>query len=314
MKSDLTEIEVKEFKNLLEYFQKFTTGGINSTEEKFLLQMLDHTIRFYTYLVYEGVFDRIERITINKSILGSNKRIKNISFLRYPPVNVVKKYGRCNLPNQSIFYGTFAWLIAMNEMRPNYGDLITKTIWVNKNKIPLKYFPIFLNQPDGNFINTRTMKYTDDFFNQVEKIFSKNARDQVIGLAQFISDSYAKRVETKNDRDYLFSAYFSNKILYDFEKGQIDAILYPSVKERLSFENIAIKPSAFDKVYELSEVHESVVVQSPSHGDIGYFMEGIAECKSFNYSTGEILWQNATPRYNPSEFENKKRLYYLDLD
>ena len=276
--------------------------------------MLDHSIRFYTYLVYEGVFDRIERITINKSILGSNKRIKNISLLKYPPAHVVKKYGRCNLPNQSVFYGTFAWMIAINEMKPSYGDLITKTIWVNKNNIPLKYFPIFLNQPEGNFINLSTMNYTDAFFNQTEKMFPENARQQVIALAQFISNSFAKRVETKNDRDYLFSAYFSNKILYDFENGQIDAILYPSVKERLSFENIAIKPNAFDNAFKLSEVRESIIVQVPSHRDLGYFMEGIAECKSFNYSTGEILWENATPRYNPTEFENKKKLFHLDLD
>lgn len=314
MKSNITEKEVKEFKNLLDYFQKFTTGGINSTEEKFLLQMLDHSIRFYTYLVYEGVFDRIERVTINKKIFGSNKRIKNISLLKYPPAHVVKKYGRCNLPNQSVFYGTFAWMIAINEMRPDYGDLITKTIWLNKNNILLKYFPIFLNQPDGNFINPRTMKYADDFINQIARMFHENARDHVLGLSQFISDSFAKRVDTQNDRDYLFSAYFSNKILYDFERGQIDAILYPSVKEKLSFENIAIKPSAFDKVYELSEVRESIVVQVPSQRDKGYFMEVIAECKSFDYSTGEILWGNATARYNPNEFESKKRLFKLDLD
>jgi hypothetical protein len=314
MKSDITEKEVKEFKNLLDYFQKFTTGGINSTEEKFLLQMLDHSIRFYTYLVYEGVFDRIERVTINKRIFGSNKRIKNISFLKYPPAHVVKKYGRCNLPYQSVFYGTFAWMIAINEMRPDYGDLITKTIWVNKKNIPLKYFPIFLNQPDGNFINPRTMKYADDFLNHVAMMFQENARELVLGLSQFISDSFAKRVETENHRDYLFSAYFSNKILNNFERGQIDALLYPSVKERLSFENIAIKPSAFDKVYELSEVRESIVVQVPNHRVKGYFMEVIGECKSFDYSTGDLLWENATTRFNPSEFENKKRMFNLDLD
>ncbi len=58
-------------------------------------------------------------------------------------------------------------------------------------------------------------------------------------------------------------------------------------------------------IYLSSSICNYHLQQVPSQRDLGYFMEGIAECKSFNYSTGEILCENATPRYNPTEFENK---------
>lgn len=311
---DISDNAVKEFKNLLDSFSKFTTGGINSTEEKYLIQMLDRTIKFYFYLADELIFDRIERITINKRIHGSNKRISTIAHLKYPPKEIVTKYGRCNLPKQSVFYGTFSMMTALNEMKPEYGDLITRSFWVNKAESPLRVCPIFLNQPKGDIINPQTWEYENEYRKKVQETFPNNSADFVIELSQFISDAFARRIDSGNDRDYLFSAYFSDKILNEFEEGRIDAIFYPSVQEKLSFENIAIKPEVFDKFYELEEIRESVVVTVPNRHVRGYMMEGLFDCKKFNHETGNIIWEEAEKRYNPEDFERKKREFRLDLE
>lgn len=275
--------------------------------------MLNYSIRFYFYLIYDGIFDTIDRITINRSILGSNKRIKSISQLKYPPSHLVKKYGRCNLPAQSVFYGTFGFMTALDEMKPKHGDLVTRTIWKNKTDKPIKYCPIFMNQPEGNFINPRTVEYSNDFFKELEKIFPENAASVVVDLVQFISDSFARRVNPSNHRDYIFSAFFSNKILHEFEHGNIDAIYYPSVQQRLSFENIAIKPTVFDENYELAEIREGIVLTSPNSDFKGYMMQGIAECKSFDHNSGNIDWENAAPRCGRDELEQFSREFQLDL-
>lgn len=313
MKKDIDEKTLKEFQNILSYFRKFTTGGINRTEEKFILQMLDRTIKFYFYLTDEIIVEKIERITINKRIHGSNKRIWSINQLKYPPVDIVTKYGRCNLPKQSVFYGTFAWMTALSEMKPAYGDLITRTFWRNKSKSSIRICPIFLNQSEGDFINPRTLDYANKYYEKVYKLFPDHAAEFAIDLFQFISDCFARRIDSGNDRDYIFSAYFSDKILNEFNDGKIDAIYYPSVQEKLSFENLAIKPEVFDRIFELEEVREGLIVTVPNIRFKGYFSEGLYECKRFNFSSNDVLWDQADNRYNPETIEKNIKEFRLDF-
>jgi hypothetical protein len=252
--------------------------------------MLEHAIPFFSNLVLTGTFPELKRITINRNVVGANKRIRDICYLKYPPANKVTKYGRCNLPGQSVFYGTFISMTALFEMRPRIGDLITESTWRLKGDQPLIYCPIFKNQPiRKDVINPRTFNLNQLYIEKLNE-YPINIRRQIDSLVQFVTDSFTKQVHTSNHLNYIFSAYFSNKILNVFENGSIEAIYYPSVKEKLSFENIAIKTDVFDRKYELIEVKDSVVDMDPFRGG-GYFMYGLDECKSFDYAAGKILWE-----------------------
>lgn len=123
----MTNQEINNFNSLLNTFNKYSKCGINENIEKWILNTLDNSLPFFGHLTNTYQVDSLDRITINNRILGSNKRIKEIKFLKYPLKNMVVKYGRCNFPNQSIFYGTTMILTALNEMKPKVGDLITKT-------------------------------------------------------------------------------------------------------------------------------------------------------------------------------------------
>lgn len=312
---DITDQEVKEFQNLLSYFKQFSNGGITGVIEKWLLDMLDETIKFHSYLTLHQVFPEIERMTINRHVVGKNKRIKDINYLKYPPADKVTKYGRCNLPLQSVFYGSFNIMVTMNEMRPEVGDLITRTKWRVRSDEPIKYCPIFMNQPhEENIMNDRTWAFKKQFEQLVEREFPKNTRQLVLDLNQFVADCFSKWITTDNHRDYLFSAYFSDLILNKIEDGSIDAIYYPSVKEDLSFENIAIKPTVFDRKYSLVKVDEDIVVGTPEKTSYGYSLEGISDCTSFDYTTGKILWdigEYTQPDFKIQEYKDK---YGIDIE
>lgn len=311
---DIPKEQVENFREILSNFEKYSNGGINEVVEDWLLKMLDLSIKFHSYLTVNEVFPEIERITINRQVVSENKRINEIKYLKYPPANKVKKYGRCNKPNQSVFYGTFNFMVAMNEMRPKVGDLITRSKWIDRSNEPLKFCPIFKNQPEEkDLMNERTWILNKQFEKIVKEEYPPNMQQLVFDLNQFVADSFSKRVITGNHRDYLFSAYFSDLILNKIESGSIDAIYYPSVKEGLSFENLAIKPAVFDDRYSLSEVEESVVVGTPTKEANGYSLEGISSCKCFDYTSDKILWSKGEITQPESKIDEYKNKYDIEL-
>jgi hypothetical protein len=309
---DVTKQEVIQFKNLLNYYKLLADGGINGVIEKWLIQSLDYSVNFFANLTNTRTFEEIKRVTINRNILGSNKRIKDIEFLKYPPAEKVTKYGRCNLPGSSVFYGTFSMLHALKELKPRVGDLITISTWYTDKE--LIYRPIFRNQPTNDLHNPRTYEYNNTFEKLVREQFEPNMREIVVDLTQFVADAFTKDVNPDNHRDYLFSSYFSNKILYEFEGGIIDAIYYPSVQDRLNFENIAIKPTAFEARYTLQEVKDSIVIVDPSRGKQSYMLDGIGNCRDFDLERGIINWDNSRFRQPEHKLFEYKLNFGLELD
>ncbi len=311
---DISKEELDKFKHLLDYFKRLSEDGVTPLIEKQLLAMLDFSLPFFSNLVMRDRFPEIHRLTVNRRVVGSNKRIRDISQLKYPPVDKVNRYGRCNLPSQSVLYASFGSMITLSEVKPRIGDLITKTIWRAKDDATLIYSPIFKNQPThADTINLRTYEINQIYEEKVRE-YSVNAKAQLDALLQFVTDAFTKSIHPEANLDYVFSAYFSNKIFNEFEKGKIEAIYYPSVQSKLSFENIAIKPDVFDSKYELAEVKESLVVVDPSTGRGGYFMEATSDCKSFDFASGKVLWNGSILRMPKARFELRKNEFDLDID
>ncbi len=307
----MTDKEINEFNYLLNTFNDIAERGINDISEKWVLSMLEYSLPLIAHMVVHFKFETLERVTINNRVIEKNKRIKNIKFLKYPPAENVTKYGRCNLPKQSVFYGSTMFMTAMNEMQPRVGDLITKSIWKLKEEHTLKLCPIFYRQPTNGTHNPNSYRLEKDFLKLVKNNFLENLQEVVINLSKFIAYHFSKFVHHKKNKDYIFSAYFANEILNEFDNGSIEGIMYPSIKSHLSFENIAIKTDIFDKYYELSEVYESVVIKDPSDGGKGYGMSGINDCKKFDFKNDIILWNN-----NIHQPKNRMDFYkkHFDLD
>ena len=310
---EITKDEVENFRKLLDYFRQLSEDGVTPLIEKQLLLMLDNSIPFFSHLIITDVFPEIYRLTINKRVVDSNKRIREIKHLKYPPADKVSKYGRCNFPKQSVLYASLLNMTAMNETQPRIGDLITESVWRVKENQLLKYCPIFKNQPkEDNVINPRTFEI-NQVYNKKVREYPDYIREQIDALVQFVADAFTKRVHPNADLDYIFSAYFSNKIFTDFENGTIEAICYPSVKDGLSFENLAIKSNVFDDKYELVEVKDSVCVMDTSNGKGSYFFKGLSDCKSFDYTSGKILWDPKKLYQPPEHMFDLKMRYNVDI-
>jgi hypothetical protein len=303
MMQDATEQQVKQLDASLDFFRRHSESGIDSAlVEKQLLWMLNDMFPVLPCMPikFRPPLNTIYRMTINKNVVGGHKRIGHVKYLQYPPIEKVLDYGRCNLKHESVFYGTFDHLTLFNEVRPKDGNLVTTSTWKAIEGESLLTCPIFKNQPSNGTFNPRTFRLNDLFEQHMEK-HPPNIRLGTNKLFQFITDEFSKLVSSEN-RNYLFSAVYSNRVFNQLYDGTIEAIQYPSVQQKLSFDNIAIKAKVFNTKYEISEVSDGIVN--------GRFIEKLSTCNKFD--NGKILWGT---EYNIAQmqFENYQKMLNIDL-
>lgn len=275
--------------NSLRHF--LNKGSISETSSKWLHENLDKVIPFFSSPIFDMRFPELQRITINKNLFGGdNKRIDEAKFLKYPPADKVSKHGRANLIGQSVFYSTSNPITAMKEMKPEVGDLISTSIWKQKEDgYYLKISPIFkITSLNGHVHNEMSLKFKMAYENALKQ-HEKDTADQIDELLQFVADCFAKNVDYGNNYDYTLSAFYADKILNKFQGGSIDALVYPSVADKLDFSNVAIKPDILEKHFDLYQVDEGVVVGLPHGPGGGFSIEGTGWSRTF--TDGKIVWK-----------------------
>jgi hypothetical protein len=279
------EVLIMELKPLFQFLLK---NSITENQVDQIQKKLD-SISFFTSLILKSKVSGFQRVTINKRLFnGKNIRIEDISFLRNPPERIVSRYGRANLPKQSVLYATFDPLTALSEMRPEVGDLVTTSTWKLKMDYDLCYSPVFKNSTrDGIIHNEMALRSSMQYRNVLRKYDEEMAK-QIDVLVKFMADCFAKDVDPSSHLDYFMSAYFANKIFYHFENGEVDAILYPSVRQSLTLTNIALKPEVFEQNYQIDLVEEGIVTGVPAQIG-GWTFKGTGYCKKFDGT--KILWK-----------------------
>lgn len=99
-----------------------------------------------------------------------------------------------------------------------------------------------------------------------------------------VASCFSKAIEKAKDINYVLSAFYANKILHEMHDGEIDAIIYPSLKDTTRVDNIAIKPIIFNKLYKLSEVRISSFFKK----------KGVISLKELkkteNFEDNNIIW------------------------
>ena len=283
---------LQQCKAVLNSFRPFLNkGSISEATSKWLHETLDKAIPFFSSPIFEMRFPELQRITINKNLFGGdNKRIDETKFLKYPPADKVSKHGRANLIGQSVFYSTSNPITAMKEMKPNVGDLISTSIWRQKeDDYFLKISPIFkITSLNGVVHNELSLKFKLAYENSLQH-HEKETAEQIDELLQFVADCFAKDVDYGNNYEYTLSAFYADKILNKFQDGTIDALVYPSVADQLDYSNVAIKPDILEKHFELYQVDEGNVVGLPNAPGGGFTIEGSGWSRTFD--NGKIIWR-----------------------
>lgn len=242
------------------------------------------------------------RLVVNEWVSGKNESLTNVSFLKYPSLEIVKKtnkYNRANTPNTTIFYSAENIDTTLKEIRPPLGKLVTVGVWapVNVNK-KLISFPIS-NSETAMSINEGVKKATKAFDEQ-EKYNSPLFMNFMRFYLKILGREFAKR--TSHHYEFLISALFSEKVFSlhnelndDF---RFDCIIFPSVGNDYICDNLGILPNVIDNGFKLIEALEFEVEEA--YYDTIYSLrhpEEISLAKIRNFrrtgkieANGEIRW------------------------
>jgi len=263
-------------------------NSIKEVHIEWLKKYLEN-VTFLTSLIYKQKIEGFKRITINRNILGKNSRITEVRHLKYPPKECVNRFGRANNIQESVLYATFDPITALSEMRPNIGDLITISTWRLKTSYDLTVTPIFKNSTKNGVIHSSiSLQAGIQYWNAIKQ-YDVQQKKQFDLILQFVADCFSKEIEEGNHFDYFLSSHYANRLFWELQDGEIDAILYPSVRQSLTLTNIAMKPTVFDENYEVELVEESTITQIPSKTAPGWSMNGIGYATTIE--NGNIVWK-----------------------
>jgi len=231
---------------------------------------------------FDKVIPYFERLTINKRLPNNNNEtIKELKHLKNPPSECVNKYGRANLKQQSVLYATFILPTAILEMKPLDGDLVTISRWKLKiDNTPLMVCPII------DYDNCKDYQLKNEF-SKALKMYPEELQEIIIMDNKLLACFFSRFVDREKNVNYIFSAYFADKILNNHYDGKIDAIIYPSVQDPINSDNIALKPQVFNDKYEVFEISESIV---RSNGYDSLFLERIKTTTTVDLN-GMIQWK-----------------------
>lgn len=263
--------------------------SIKENDLKIIQPKLDALFHILPLPKYYCIPARLERLTINERLpSSSNNRFDDIRYLKYPPPDCIKKYGRCNVINQSILYGAFHFSTALNEMKPEIGKGITHSKWSPKEELPLKMFPVFFITRIGSEPNNALSLDIKMLHQNFVSNFSEKDRKGFDSSMEFLAKCFAKEVAKDNYLDYFMSAYISKKI-FDLEKIKFDGIIYPSVQTKLGFSNMALRPDVFDNLFKLNEVRYGKNSIEPGGSGINQIT---SRTTNFDLDKDLIIWDD----------------------
>ncbi len=193
---------------------------------------------------------------------SENERYFNKDRISFNPNP--SNYGRANLPNKPIFYGSITtekelgkrllnendefqntvhgYLLNVLECSEILGSLekygkefFTIGIWEVKEDIEVL---VIHDENDRNNLSKEMKIACKNFFNQL----SEDRKGLFSSLNSFLSKEFSKKVLPENEKQYKISANFSQHII---DIG-LSGILYPSVKAEGEGFNVALNPKLFE--------------------------------------------------------------------
>ena len=213
----------------------------------------------------------IYRIVKNEDILKERISLPNISYLKYPSKEIVKQvgmYNRANTPDFNVFYGAESINAALLETQPAHNDLITIGIWKNISKDnKVVSYPISHGK-EAIEVNEGVRKGYQSFLSK-KKNNSPLLMDFMELIFDFLGSEFSKSVE--NHFGYFYSAIYSERIFNNNHPDWIyNAIIYPSVKNRFKYENLAIRPEFFDANFQIERIWEMVIDETYYSQDLKF--------------------------------------------
>ena len=241
-------------------YKSFTLKDIKNFEN-----YLFYAFNYNMYLTNKLGITRLFRVVINEHLTGNKNSITKKGLLTYPPLHVVKKinkFNRANTPRTSVFYGSETIDTALNEIKPEKGDIVTVGFW--KPNVDREFLSYPISHSEKAYkINDNSTSAIKAFLEFKEKN-SKVLGDFMEPYFHLFGREFSKPVE--HHYEYLISSMFAERILYNQKNTgssfEIECIVYPSVGNKFLTSNLAIRKDILRHNFDLEKVIEFEVTNT----------------------------------------------------
>jgi hypothetical protein len=216
--------------------------------------------------------------------------------LSYPPSSKVREFGRANVINEPLFYGSAGCHSTILELSPNAGDRLAISKW--RIQKPLHLAPVgYTHRTFKGKAGVERWEEISWATQYAEDPIVQTPENQIVH--EFLAREFTKNVPGGKKWEYKISAAFSEYIMKSHAFGvngstpiEVEGILYPSVPNQVNADNVAIKPSVVDSCLEFVSVQYVEIsrkTEVPEYTMVGLdYAESLSEC-------GDILWQGVFP-------------------
>ncbi|KIO50944.1 RES domain-containing protein [Flavobacterium hibernum] len=268
---EILKVCIEYYKEAFAYLKSINLSEIEEGDLAELIRFIKSV--FYMELITQRklYFNYLYRVTTVIDIFLEDGKVRDLGFIKNPPLEVNKKngvYNRANTPDSTIFYCAFIPSVAILEVKPKVGQRIIIAEWYKEDKHD---FIAYLLTNDKTVDNEGLKLSTTSFQQKMENQNPYFA--EILGLhLEFLSSEFLKIIPVNSEKkyEYLFSAYFADIILKnDFEPlpdieepiAHYDGILYPSIAVKHESENLAIIPQSIKKLMPLKLI-EGIVLET----------------------------------------------------
>lgn len=274
---------------------------------RFVNKMLNYNVIIQNNVRFKNVF----RVSFVKEDFLENGKLRDTGFISYPPLPVVqklRKYGRANSNDTTCLYCAFNPVIALLETKPKAGDRIIISQWLKDDDSPFVSFPIVNNNA---VVNEGVIKGTKKFKERMAYNHPLFARTLDL-LFEFLGSEFVKNVPivNVNSYEYLYSAYFSDKVLKSTLKPvphptepilNYDCVIYPSVAANHRTDNLAIRPESVKRLRPVllreisataTDYENAVIYENDYPDNLPLPIKGEVLRTSTVINNGRIVWND----------------------
>jgi hypothetical protein len=254
------------YKGVFPLLKSIDLASLNEDQINILESYLNQVFSFEITVTNLVDFNLLFRVSVISESFLEKGKVRTPKYLTYPPLEIVKSngvYNRANSFSRTVFYASFYENVALRETKLKVGDRIIISTWRNITNLPFNSYAI----ANSNVNNEGVSKATQSLLELREKLHPLFAELMNIVLA-FLASEFVKEIEFKSAKkyEYLYSAYFSEKILSlhseENPEASIDFIIYPSVAWKHVHDNVAVHPDSVDRKLKLIQVREFDVIST----------------------------------------------------
>ncbi len=264
-KQPITQAEERQLRDTETFYSEleaklraFDYQFVNDADRQNFINYIQYAFNFNVLATNNVTIKTVYRTVVNESVLGSNQRIEDISYIKYPPQDIVQKigkYNRANTPETNLFYCSENIDTTLKEIRPSPNKLVTVGVWEPTDEG--RFIVNAITHSDAAAPINEGVKHAQKYFEDMRAYNHELFMEYIQRFQSMLGYEYTKQV--KDHHDYLISAYFSESLLKDRNEDDefgIVGILYPSVGNGYVTDNFAFLPNVVDSRLRLRSVLE----------------------------------------------------------